>query len=330
MAGRERQYRQQMPGEGGSRHGQGHHGGHQGHPDGRQRRRRRIPSGFTYISTCVKYTMFFFNFLFWLSGLLLVGVGVYAALDKWSSGEAFKLQTIFDVMFNIGFLLMIIGGIIFIVSFAGCIGALRENMFLLKFYSLCLLIFFLAEMTLLALSFIYPNKLTEFLDDELSEKLIQSYRDDLDFQNLIDLVQHDFECCGIGTDGYKEWSKNEYFNCTRNAADNPSVERCGVPYSCCREDTDEINSNLVNLMCGFGVQYPPGASRILQEEAEAEAVLKINTQGCIPRIQTLIENNLYPVVGVAIGVAVSQLLVIWLSRTLEGQIESQKSLWNVH
>ena len=152
-------------------------------------RRRRIPSGFTYISTCVKYTMFFFNFLFWLSGLLLVGVGVYAALDKWSSGEAFKLQTIFDVMFNIGFLLMIIGGIIFIVSFAGCIGALRENMFLLKFYSLCLLIFFLAEMTLLALSFIYPNKLTEFLDDELSEKLIQSYRDDLDFQNLIDLVQ---------------------------------------------------------------------------------------------------------------------------------------------
>ena len=44
-------------------------------------------------------------------------------------------------------------------------------------------------MILLALSFIYPNKLTEFLDDELSEKLIQSYRDDLDFQNLIDLVQ---------------------------------------------------------------------------------------------------------------------------------------------
>ena len=49
--------------------------------------------------------------------------------------------------------------------------------------------------------------------------------------------------------------------------------------------------------------------RILQEEAEAEAVLKINTQGCIPRIQTLIENNLYPVVGVAIGVAVSQVSI---------------------
>jgi len=262
--------------------------------------------------------MFFFNFLFWLSGLLLVGVGVYAALDKWSSGEAFKLQTIFDVMFNIGFLLMIIGGIVFVVSFAGCIGALRENMCLLRFYSLCLLIFFLAEMTLLALSFIYPNKLTEFLETELSDKLIQSYRDDLDFQNLIDLVQQDFECCGISSEGYKDWSKNEYFNCTIRKEDNPSVERCGVPYSCCHAQPD---GSLVNLMCGFEVQSLKDTSDVL---------MKINIRGCIPTIQNLIENNLYTVGGVAIGIALSQLLVIWLSRTLEGQIESQKSLWNVH
>ena len=80
-------------------------------------------------------------------------------------------------------------------------------------------------MTLLALSFIYPNKLTEFLETELSEKLIQSYRDDLDFQNLIDLVQQDFECCGISSEGYRDWSKNEYFNCTERKEDNPSVER---------------------------------------------------------------------------------------------------------
>merc|ERR1711915_626801 len=99
------------------------------------------------------------------------------------------------------------GGIVFLVSFAGCIGALRENMCLLRFYSLCLLIFFLAEMTLLALSFIYPNKLTEFLETELSEQLIKSYRDDLDFQNLIDLVQQDFKCCGISSKDIKTGAK---------------------------------------------------------------------------------------------------------------------------
>merc|ERR1719471_2429784 len=156
--------------------------------------------------------MFFFNFIFWLMGLLLMGIGIYAIMDKWSSGEAFKLNTIFDVIFNIGFLLLIIGFVVFIVSFAGCIGALRENMCLLRFYSLCLLLFFLAEMTVIALGFIYPNKLTEFLENELSDQLIQSYRDDLDFQNIIDLVQQDFECCGIK--GYKQWTDNEYFHCS--------------------------------------------------------------------------------------------------------------------
>ena len=55
----------------------------------------------------------------------------------------------------------------------------------------------------MALAFIYPHKLTEFLENELSEKLIASYRDDLDFQNLIDLVQQDFKCCGLSSEGYK-------------------------------------------------------------------------------------------------------------------------------
>ena len=55
-------------------------GGASVHPEQQARhhrsRRRRIPSGFTYISGCVKYTMFFFNFIFWLMGLLLIGVSM--------------------------------------------------------------------------------------------------------------------------------------------------------------------------------------------------------------------------------------------------------------
>merc|ERR1712223_1491925 len=179
----------------------------------RRTRRTRLPSDFTYISGWVKYTMFLFNFLFWLLGALLVAIGIYAVFDKWTSGEGFRFENIFDVIFNLAFLFIIIGVVVFIVSFAGCIGALRENMCLLRFYSFCLLLF-LAEMLVIALGFIYPHKLTEFLEKELSQKLIQSYRDDLDFQNIIDLIQQDFECCGLSSLGYEDWNNNEYFNCT--------------------------------------------------------------------------------------------------------------------
>ena len=107
------------------------------------------------------------------------------------------------------------------------------------------------------LGFIFPHKVTFFLEGTLSDELIQNYRDDLDFQNLIDLVQKDFECCGISSSGYRDWSKNPYFNCTEDRDDNPSVERCGVPFSCCLTDFQHSFSGddgLVNIMCGFGVQ----------------------------------------------------------------------------
>jgi len=220
----------------------------------------------------------------------------------------------------LAFLLIICGGVISIVSFAGCIGALRENMCLLKFYSFCLLMFFLVEMALAALGFIFPYKVSGFLEGTLSDEFIQNYRDDLDFQNLIDLVQKDFECCGISNAGYRDWSKNPYFNCTDKIEDNPSVERCGVPFSCCLQNvqTELNNDGLVNIMCGFGVQ---------ELKKEEDVVKKVHTKGCIKRLQEYFEKNLFTVGIVALCVAVTQLGVIWLSRTLEGQIENQRSLW---
>merc|ERR1739844_773668 len=101
-------------------------------------------------------------------GALLMGIGTYAAIENWERGQGFRLENVFDVIFNLAFLLIILGGIILIVSFAGCIGALRENMCLLRFYSLTLLVFFLVEMALAALGFIFPNKLADFLENKFS------------------------------------------------------------------------------------------------------------------------------------------------------------------
>lgn len=49
-------------------------------------------------------------------GALLAGIGCYAVVDKWASGEGFRLENVFDIIFNLAFLLVIIGGIVFIVS----------------------------------------------------------------------------------------------------------------------------------------------------------------------------------------------------------------------
>ncbi|KAF4532595.1 hypothetical protein B566_EDAN013373 [Ephemera danica] len=246
-----------------------------------------------------------------LFGGLLIGIGLYAFVDKWQATGLVKVETVHDVVLNISLLMVLAGGVIFIVSFTGCVGALRENTCLLKFYSLCLLIFFLLEMAIAVGGFVFPQAMQSLLEESFTDKIIHSYREDPDLQNLIDFGQQEFKCCGLSHDGYTDWAKNEYFNCS-----SPSVESCGVPYSCCMNATD-ISSGLINIMCGYGVQGLP----------VAEASKKIWTSGCIEEVRIWAERNLYTIAGIALGVALAQLFVIYLAKTLESQIELQRAGW---
>ncbi|KAI8036100.1 tetraspanin-33 [Drosophila gunungcola] len=271
------------------------------------------PHHFTYVSQCVKYMIFMLNFVFWLFGGLLLGIGIYAFKDKWEEANgSVRLENFYDVFLNISLVMILAGMVIFLVSFSGCLGALRENTFLLKLYSMCLLLFFLMEMAIAIICFVFPQYMNTFLEKQFTDKIIHSYRDDPDLQNFIDFAQQEFKCCGLSNSGYQDWSKNEYFNCS-----SPSVEKCGVPYSCCINATD-ISSGLVNIMCGYGVQETP----------VPEARKRIWTSGCIEVVRIWAEHNLYVIAGNALGIALIQLLVIYLAKTLEGQIELQKSRWS--
>lgn len=184
-------------------------------------------------------------------------------------------------------------------------------------------------MAIAVISFIFPHTMNTILEESLTDrvswkylsfinlifniffKIITLYRDDPDLQNLIDFVQQEFSCCGLTSGGFLDWSKNEYFNCS-----SPSVERCGVPYSCCINSTD-ISSGLINIMCGYGVQ----------SQSVSQASKKIWTSGCIEIVRVWAERNLYLFAGVALTCSFVQLLIIYLAKTLEGQIELQKARW---
>lgn len=56
-------------------------------------------------------------------------------MDKWQLTGSVKLENVYDVIINISLVMVMMGGVVFIVSFAGCVGALRENTCLLKFVS---------------------------------------------------------------------------------------------------------------------------------------------------------------------------------------------------
>lgn len=268
---------------------------------------------FTFISPVVKYFLFFFNLIVWVCGCLLITLGAWSFLEEYND-TLISIRNVFDVILHISLAIIVFGTIVFSMSFAGCIGALRENLFLLKIYSLMLLILFIGEVIISAMAFMFPNSFLYHVKETLSRDPIIKYRDDPNLQNIIDVIQTEFRCCGISDKGYKDWSKNIYFECIDT---NPSRERCAVPYSCCRNPRN-LDSGLINIECGFNMQ---NISSVVEVNKD------IYTRGCIEAITETLEPNMNIVSAVCFTFAIVQLFAMFLARSLQGQISAQQSRW---
>uniref|UniRef100_A0A3Q3N850 Tetraspanin n=1 Tax=Labrus bergylta TaxID=56723 RepID=A0A3Q3N850_9LABR len=87
------------------------------------------------VSCCYKYLMFSYNIIFWLAGVAFIAAGFWAWSEK---GVLLDLTQVTRLHgFDPVWLVLAVGGITFILGFAGCVGALRENICLLKFNHCC-------------------------------------------------------------------------------------------------------------------------------------------------------------------------------------------------
>ncbi|XP_071527910.1 tetraspanin-33-like [Panulirus ornatus] len=267
---------------------------------------------YSYISPCIKWTLFFFNFVFWVFGMLIMAIGLYGVVFTAQDLHGLKsVEIAYIVITDLSGVIVALDSIIFIVSFAGCVGALRENLTLLKIYFWSLTNLLIVELLFAIACIIFPWKSREILEMVLSKRLIEDYRESKNTQNFVDFLQTEFECCGITADGYHDWNSNEYFYC---ADDNPSAERCGVPPSCC---INRKNMTHFDVMCGYG----------MQSKKPHEASDVIHTGGCVTSIILFLTSNLYWAAGVIFGITLFQMYVTHQARSLMDQINLQRSRW---
>ncbi|XP_027002454.1 tetraspanin-2a [Tachysurus fulvidraco] len=152
---------------------------------------------------CVKYLLFFFNFIFWLSGSLVFAVGLWLRFDT-STASLLRGDEAPETFFFAVYILIGAGGIMMLVGFFGCCGAVRESQCLLGLFFSCVLIIFATEVAAGVYGFL--NK------DEIIKEVQNFYNTSV--KNNSTTIYHNYhdilECCS---------SDSGSFPCPVNAKD---------------------------------------------------------------------------------------------------------------
>ncbi|XP_077293189.1 tetraspanin 42Ed isoform X2 [Arctopsyche grandis] len=166
----------------------------------------------------VKYILFFFNLIFALCGLLILGSGVMLKLNI----------TEFDDLLDTNMNLMpiwciIIGSIIFVIAFFGCCGAVRESHCMVVTYAVIMLIIIILQVVIGILIFVYIGNVDAVLRELMERTFKDSSNGNAAAKEAFDSLQTHFQCCGINS-----------------AADYNFV----VPVSCCANPSGVVESTL--------------------------------------------------------------------------------------
>ncbi|KAM6925565.1 CD63 antigen [Xenentodon cancila] len=201
---------------------------------------------------CVKYLLFFFNFIFWICGVALIVVGI---LVQMSLHKTFMIR---DASASGGPIVLIgVGVLIFFIAFFGCCGAWKENHCMVTTFAVLLSLIIIAEIAAAIVGYVFRNKLSAVVQDSLTEMLNSYKNGSAEFKTSLDSLQEHWKCCGVNSSA--DW---------RNFDPDGNT----VPDSCC------IN---VTKNCGKGTMtdknkvYQMGCHDVL------EAFLKKNIQWVI-------------------------------------------------
>ncbi|XP_021353096.1 CD82 antigen-like [Mizuhopecten yessoensis] len=249
-------------------------------------------------ATCSRYLLIAFNFLFWVSGGALLGLGIWVRVDSQVEDTIKQFVHInlpVDVLYAAAYVFIAVGTFIFVTGFCGCCGAIRESACMLAIYIGCLTVVILGELTAGVYLAIERTNLEQMFNENLSSQ-VQNYTDP--GNSTMDFLQIQFDCCG--SYNYSEFNSSVY---AQNLPEQ-SRKEWFVPDSCCvavKVHNAKISDN---------------DKRTCQKEAKtmmSSNTKQLRTAGCYDKIMKMLYTNSAILIGVGMGVAFLAVLGIILS-----------------
>nr|AAY53608.1 tetraspanin family protein [Branchiostoma belcheri tsingtauense] len=239
---------------------------------------------------CIKYLLFAFNLIFWITGLAMIGVGATVKIafgDYFDfTGNAFASAPVF---------LIILGVFVSIIGFLGCCGAIKENYCMVTTFAGRLSLIFILEIAAGITGYVLRNDIENVIDTAMTDFMMK-WTNKTEGRLAFDGVHKKFECCGVTN--YTDWfDKSPNFN--------PNNQP-NVPGSCCLNAKTEFDVKNPDDTCGEGAD-----------------TTKINTEGCLLKLEGWLAQNILIIGGVGIGIAFIQVVGIIFACCLMRSIKQE-------
>ncbi|XP_041367076.1 tetraspanin-18-like [Gigantopelta aegis] len=156
-----------------------------------------------------RYMLIIFNFVFWISGGAVLGMGIFVLVsDKVENllQSLIDLNVPLDFLYTTAYIMVTVGAFVFFAGFCGCCGAVRESAFMLVVYMFCMALVMCGELA--AGIFVAVKK--GDLEINIHTIMENSVRNYTGFGNsTADFLQIEFHCCG--TDNYTDYRNSNWF-----------------------------------------------------------------------------------------------------------------------
>ncbi|RUS78859.1 hypothetical protein EGW08_013401 [Elysia chlorotica] len=260
--------------------------------------------GLSRFGKFLKYSMFLFNIVILVAGCALLGFGVYShTTENRLTQISVILGDFYSYVFSMA--LIVSGGVVIIISFFGCCGAIKEVKCMLGTFFFLLLCMLLGMIIGSIIAFVKKDEISETVLHELSTSLNSSYG--MPGQQKItdtwNLMQTFFKCCGVhgGVNSSTSWAYyREYSVWFQNQTQGM---REYVPDSCC---SNAFGPNRTKCVGGEGYEtiipaVRPPVGRDFYNDL-------LFTEGCYNAILGVFEENVKILAGAGAGISVLMVL----------------------
>jgi len=234
--------------------------------------------------SCLKYLLFVVNFIVWVCGIAVFGVGIYSRVK---AGDWKDLVKDVDVV-DAANLLIASGAIVMVIGFVGCCGAVKQLRPLLVVYIILLVLIFILEIAGGIYAAVKKDDVIASLKKNFGDIVENSYggtsEADKGLTKSVDWFQENVKCCGA--DGPKSWNSSSWVANNKKNAGNGTYQL--FPKTCCKSGD-----------CNLG-----------KSDADYNNLSNVYTVGCVDESEEFLNSHIKELVGVGVGIAFVQIIGI--------------------